>query len=71
MGADIHQAGSEVTCRHYQSSTLSTRMEGADNAVVRDFRYLIYRRRQCDDCGQRFRTFEMTEAMVKILRGEP
>jgi transcriptional regulator NrdR family protein len=55
-------------CRHTRSRVGgTTREEGHRNAVNRPFRYHVYRRRTCKDCGAVFRTFELTEEEILAL----
>jgi transcriptional regulator NrdR family protein len=53
-----------MTCKHTKSLVYDSREEGHTNAAARPYRYLQSRRRECLDCGHRFRTFELTEEQL-------
>lgn len=57
-----------MTCRHTRSSVSESREEGDERYASTDFRYYKIRRRVCQDCGQRFTTYELTDIQVDQLQ---
>lgn len=54
-----------MTCRHTRSVVLKSHEEGSPGASRAPFRYVMFRRRRCRDCGFAFGTFELTEDQME------
>jgi len=52
------------TCRHTRFKTVRAHVEGHRKATNQPFRYQVFRRRECLDCGERFNTYELTESQI-------
>ena len=57
-----------MICQHKSLQTLDTRKAGNEQAPDMEFKYLVTRKKRCKTCGERFRTFEMTEKQILDFR---
>lgn len=58
-----------MTCQHTNSRVINVKAYDAEPRPPArpGFRFLIYRRRECKDCGEWFTTYELSEDQAKEL----